>query len=106
MNWKSFLLGAAAGFAAGIITKELLGPSGHASPEKVLADVKEKLKKSGQIYGSWIVMKPETYVKNEVEYEVYNGGITRSIDDKREQFEFIADAKTGTLLELNVRAAD
>ena len=79
MNWKSFLLGAAAGFAAGIITKELLGPSGHTSPEKVLADVKEKLKKSGQIYGSWIVMKPETYVKNEVEYEVYNGGITRSI---------------------------
>lgn len=106
MNWKSFLLGAAAGVAAGIIAKELLDPSGYTSPEKVLADVKERIKKNGQIYGSWIVMNPETYVKNEMEYDVYNGGITRDIDGKREQFEFIADAKTGTLLELNSRNTD
>ncbi len=102
MNWKSFLLGAAVGFTAAIATKELLDPSRSTSPERVLADVKERVKKHGRIYGSWIVMKPEAYVKDELTYEVYRGGVTRILDGKRELFEFVADSKTGTILELNL----
>ncbi len=104
MNWKSFLLGAAVGYAAARTAKELLDPSRNPSPEKVLADVKEHVKKNGRIYGSWIVMYPETYVKDELTYKVYRGGVTRNLDGKREQFEFVADSKTGTLLELNLQS--
>jgi predicted small secreted protein len=34
---------------------------------------------------------------------VYKGGITRNTEGKREQFEFVADASTGTILELNAQ---
>lgn len=103
MNWKSFLLGAAVGYGAAIATRELLDPSRNPSPEKVLTDVKERVKKNGKIYGSWIVMKPEAYVKDELTYEVYRGGVTRNTDGKHEQFEFVADSKTGTILELRLQ---
>ena len=103
MNWKTFLLGTAAGFAAGYATKQLLDQSSKPSPDKVLAQVKETVKKDGNIYGSWILMKPENYSKNDLDYEVYKGGITRNTEGKREQFEFVADASTGTILELNAQ---
>lgn len=75
MNWKTFLLGTAAGFAAGYATKQILDQSSKPSPDKVLAQVKETVKKDGNIYGSWILMKPENYTKNDLDYEVYKGGI-------------------------------
>lgn len=103
MNWKSFLLGATVGYAATITAKALLDPSKNPSPEKVLAHIKESVKRNGRIYGSWIIMKPEVYEKDERTYEVYRGGVTRILDGKQEQFEFIADSKTGTILELNVQ---
>ncbi|KWW20100.1 MULTISPECIES: hypothetical protein [Peribacillus] len=103
MNWKTFLLGTAAGFAAGYATKQILEQSTRTSPDKVLAHVKETVKKDGNIYGSWILMKPETYTKNELDYLVYKGGITRNTEGLREQFEFVADAATGTILELNAQ---
>lgn len=103
MNWKGFLLGAIVGYSATIATKKLLDSSGNASPEKVLTDVKNKVKKNGSIYGSWIIMKPESYEKNELTYTVYRGGVTRNLDGKREQFEFVADSKTGTILDLHLQ---
>ncbi|MCK1991896.1 PepSY domain-containing protein [Peribacillus muralis] len=103
MNWKTFLLGTAAGFAAGFAAKQILDQSSGPSPDKVLAQVKETVKRDGNIYGSWILMKPEAYTKNELDYLVYKGGITRNTEGLREQFEFIADATTGTILELNAQ---
>lgn len=100
MKWKSFLFGAAVGYAAALTAKELLDSSRYPSPEKVLANVKEQVKKNGKIYGSWILMQPEVYVKNELRYEVYRGGVTRILNGKHEKFEFAADCKTGTILEL------
>ena len=101
MNWKSALAGAAAGFAACYAVKQAMEQSsGGPSPEKVLASVKDAVKKDGKIYGSWILMKQENYTKNELEYEVFKGGITRNADGSQKQFEFIADASTGTILEL------
>ncbi|PLT31482.1 PepSY domain-containing protein [Peribacillus deserti] len=99
MNWKSLLLGIGAGFAAGYTAKQLLDKQ-EASPEKVLSHVKSLLKKDGKIQGSWIIMKPEVYQKFDLPYTVYRGGITKNTDGQQEQFEFIADAKTGSILEL------
>lgn len=100
MKWKTLLLGAAAGFAAGYATKQVIEQSGNPSPEKVLENVKAAVKKDGNVYGSWIVMKPENYEKYNLDYQVYKGGITRDTNGNREQFEFVADASTGTILEL------
>ncbi|MBM7692935.1 putative small secreted protein [Peribacillus deserti] len=100
MNWKSLLLGIGAGFAAGYTAKQLLDNKPEASPEKVLSHVKSLLKKGGKIQGSWILMKPEMYQKFDLPYKVYRGGITKSTHGLQEQFEFVADAKTGSILEL------
>lgn len=100
MNYKNLLLGAAAGFAAGYAAKQALEQNCGPSPEKVLASVKESVKKDGKIYGSWIVMKPENYQKNDLDYQVFKGGITRYTDGLLEQFDFAADASTGTIIDL------
>jgi predicted small secreted protein len=100
MNWKTIAIGVAAGFAAGYVTKQAIEQTSRPTPEKVLAHVKNTVRKDGQIYGSWIVMKPEPFQKFDVTYSVYKGGISRYMNGKQEQLEFVADANTGTLLEL------
>ncbi|WP_108671330.1 hypothetical protein [Peribacillus acanthi] len=100
MNWKNLLLGAAVGFAAGVLTSQAIERNVSMSPEKILQDAKNALRKNGKIIGSWIVMKSEQYEKNDLTYTVFKGGLTRKIGDHQEQLEFIADAMTGTILEV------
>jgi predicted small secreted protein len=100
MNWKNLLMGVAVGFAAGVLTSKAIDRNVSMSPEKILQDAKNALQKNGKIIGSWIVMKTEPYEKNELTYTVYKGGLTRKTGDQNEQFEFIADAMTGTILEV------
>ncbi|WP_409289877.1 hypothetical protein V1498_04765 [Peribacillus sp. SCS-26] len=99
MNWKSFALGALAGFAAGYGAK-MARQSADTPPETILSHVKSVLKKDGRIQGSWIIMKPEAYEHHSIPYTVYRGGITKVSGDMNEQYEFIADSKTGTILNL------
>lgn len=100
MNWKSFIGGIAAGFAAGYVVKELTNQTGLASPEKILSTIKTTLNQDGSnIRGSWIMMKPEKYTKNELDYDVYKGGLTKVTGTEATQYEFIADANTGTIIE-------
>ncbi|MFZ7944935.1 MULTISPECIES: PepSY domain-containing protein [Bacillaceae] len=100
MNWKSFLLGAAAGVISGYVTKEILNKKTKVSPEKVLEHVKKQFKQHGPISGSWIHMAAEPYQKQHLNYQVYKGGISKQNDGANEQYEFIADASTGTILDL------
>ncbi|PQD94594.1 hypothetical protein CYL18_13080 [Pradoshia eiseniae] len=101
MNWKTFITGAAAGFAAGYVVKELSNKKGMVSPEKVLTTIKTTLGDEGtNIRGSWIMMKPEKYTRNYLDYDVYKGGLTKVDGHESSQFEFIADANTGTILDI------
>lgn len=101
MRWKSFLLGVAVGALSSYATNQLLTSKSYISAEKVLEHAKNVFKAQGPISGSWIHMKLEPYEKNYLSYQVYKGGISRNLKDgSREQFEFIADAKTGTLLDV------
>jgi predicted small secreted protein len=100
MNWKSFYLGAAVGIVGGYVTKEILTQKTNISPERVLGAVKKNLQPKGQILGSWIHMEAEPYDKNQMTYRVYKGGISQNTDGDIQQYEFIADAQTGTLLDL------
>ncbi|KAB2338876.1 hypothetical protein F7731_04825 [Cytobacillus depressus] len=99
MNWKSFILGVGVGLAGGYAARELLAQKTTVSPEKALANAKHAFKKSGPISGSWIHMQTEPYQKNQLKYDVYRGGISRFTGDDMEQYEFIADAKTGAILD-------
>ncbi|MEH7544273.1 MULTISPECIES: PepSY domain-containing protein [Bacillaceae] len=100
MNWKSFFLGAAVGIVGGYVTKEILTQKTNVSPERVLGAVKKHLQPKGSIQGSWIHMEAEPYDKNQMTYRVYKGGISQNTDGNIKQYEFIADAQTGTLLDL------
>ena len=100
MKWKKFLLGAAAGFACGYAAKIIMHKYEQIAPETILNEVKTEMKQYGKIIGSWIVMTPEVYTINNKQYKVYRGGYTQMSQEQPIQFEFIADARTGTLIEL------
>lgn len=102
MRWTTFILGVAVGALSGYATNKYISTQSFISAEKALEFAKSRFKEQGPISGSWIHMKVEPFHKNNLTYQVYKGGISRnpSTSGKREQFEFIADAKTGTLLDV------
>jgi predicted small secreted protein len=101
MKLKDFLAGVLTGVAAGIVVSETIDRvNQNVSADSVLNNIKEAFKNEGPIDGSWIVMKTEPYTNNVITMDVFRGGISRIKDGELEQFEFAADAKTGTVVEL------
>jgi predicted small secreted protein len=100
MNWKSFILGIGIGAAGGILLSDKLKDASFVSAEKVLKDVKLSFKKEGRVDGSWISMKPEDYQKHSLSTKVYKGGVSRRSEGRLEQYEFLADAYTGTVIDV------
>ncbi|MBS4200047.1 PepSY domain-containing protein [Bacillus sp. FJAT-49732] len=100
MNWKSFIAGAVAGIVGGYCLSKKIRETMPLSGEEVLADVKHAFKKEGKIDGSWMQMKPEDYKKYAIQTKVYRGGITTRQNGERQQYEFIADAYTGSVIDI------
>lgn len=100
MSWNKFFLGFGVGFASALLVKEALSDS-TIPGDKALKLAKEAFKKNGPIDGSWIQMNPEDYTKSGLHYQVYKGGISRKLNHESHQYEFIMDAKTGSILEVN-----
>lgn len=99
MNWKRVIFGAGIGFALGFLVA-IKWQANTMAPEKILKRAKEHVNEKFPITGSWIHMIPETYTKNDIDYVVYRGGITAANESGEDvPYEFIADAKTGTILE-------
>lgn len=101
MNWKAFITGAAAGIIGGYMLREKMKQSTFVSGEIALANAKKAFKAQGPIDGSWIQLKREDYRKYALVTKIYRGGISCKKDGKQQQFEFIADAYTGRLLDVN-----
>lgn len=99
MNWKTFLTGVSTGLVAGIVLRESIAKNQKITAEKALANAKAAFKKHGPIQGSWIQMEKQPYTKSFLEYEVYIGGISRTVNDQTEQYEFIVDTTTGAILD-------
>lgn len=99
MNWKSFFIGLGAGLVCGYAAREALAHRPLMNPDQTLAKAKELFKQNGPISGSWIYMKPEKYEKQGLTYTVYKGGISRMQNGHLDQYEFIADAKTGCVID-------
>lgn len=68
--------------------------------EAVLESVKEMFLTDGPIEGSWIELYPVPLTRFSAETKVYYGGISRKENDQLIQYEFIADAYTGTILDI------
>lgn len=101
MKLKDFLAGVLTGIATGIVVNETINRlNQNVGADSVLNNVKEAFKKEGPIDGSWIVMKTEPYKNHVLTMDVYRGGVSRIKNGELEQFEFAADAKTGTIVEL------
>ena len=101
MKLSDFLAGVLTGVAAGIVVSETIDRvNQNVSADSVLNTIKDAFKNEGPIDGSWIVMKTEPFTNNVITMDVYRGGISRIKEGELEQFEFAADAKTGTVVEL------
>ncbi|WP_017756158.1 PepSY domain-containing protein [Calidifontibacillus oryziterrae] len=99
MRLNQLLLGLGIGAIAGAYVNQKYMKN-HISSETALKIVKKAFKDHGPIDGSWIHMKPEKVNKFNLSYNVYRGGITRTIDSKVEQYEFLVDSKTGTIIDV------
>ncbi|WP_316571002.1 PepSY domain-containing protein [Neobacillus sp. YIM B06451] len=103
MNWKAFLFGAVAGAAGAYAVNAAISHKMDVPAQKVLNHARSQFRLSGQVSGSWIHMEAVPFEKNGIQYKVYRGGITRTspdLEDGTEQFEFVADATTGTILDV------
>ncbi|MEK4230376.1 hypothetical protein [Solibacillus sp. FSL H8-0538] len=101
MKLKDFMLGVVTGLAAAVVIKEVSERvSPYLSANDVLNNIKAEFKKQSPIDGSWIYMKTENFKNGFMEVPVYRGGISRMSDGEMETFEFAADARSGSVLEL------
>jgi predicted small secreted protein len=70
------------------------------SADDVLNQVKRAFLLEGPIEGSWINFEKQPLRKFAVHSTAYNGGITRMEDGELAIYEFLADTKTGTVLDI------
>ena len=101
MRMRDLLLGFSTGIAAGFVIREVAYRIDPMKPaELVLHGIKQSFKAEGPIDGSWIYMKTEPFKRQMISTDVYRGGISRVREGEIEQFEFFADARTGTVVDL------
>lgn len=100
MSRKRAIIVAGLGIAIGYLLKDQIDQYKQITPDEALENAKQKFLKQGPVNGSWIYMNPETIEKNGLTYNVYRGGITRTIDGETKQYEFFADADTGTVIDV------
>ncbi|WP_080146123.1 hypothetical protein [Marinilactibacillus piezotolerans] len=99
----TYLLGAI-GFIVSFLLGFLLYPKVskkqtiHA--DTILEQVKDQFREEGPIDGSWIELTKVPWKKFAYSTDVYYGGISRLEENVLVQYEFIADAYTGSLIDL------
>ncbi|MFV0557899.1 MAG: hypothetical protein ACK5MW_04590 [Enterococcus sp.] len=104
-EWTYFTNGVALGATLGVITGTAATlyckKKQHLSADRVLDLVKLDFLKEGAIEGSWINFEKQPIRKFAVHTQAYSGGITRMEDDQLVSYEFLADTKTGTVLDIS-----
>lgn len=99
MNRKQFLLACCASFTFGYIVKDIVDHHyKKVTPERALQYAKEQFERHQPIASSWIYTHIEHLHMNGLSYDAYRGGMTRDIDGKTHEYEFYADAETGTVI--------
>ncbi|WP_438360613.1 PepSY domain-containing protein [Levilactobacillus namurensis] len=85
----------------GIFITQLFKGAAHLDPDTILDRVKRQFRQESPIEGAWIEHQTVPYQKFAVKTRVYYGGINRYEDDQLVQYQFIADAKTGSVLDIH-----
>ncbi|AGY81308.1 MULTISPECIES: PepSY domain-containing protein [Carnobacterium] len=92
------LLGA--GLTCGYFLHKLIAEKKAIQGDTILKHVKKVFLKEGSIEGSWIELQKVPLQKFALKTDVYYGGISRIEENQLVQYEFIADAYTGSILDL------
>ena len=87
-------------FLFGALTFFLIDKNKPINPDRILNHVKREFRADGPIEGSWIEMTKVPWSKHSYSAEVYYGGLSRFENGLRQQYEFIADAHTGSIIDL------
>lgn len=72
----------------------------YMTADVILEKVKQAFRKESAIEGAWINEKPRQHTEFAIHTMVYTGGLSRLEDQKLVQYEFTADAKTGSILKI------
>ena len=87
-------------FLLGLFAFFLIEQKVPMNADKILNHVKDQFKEDGPIEGSWIEMTKVPWKKYSYDTKVYYGGISRHEEGEVIQYEFVADAYTGTLMDI------
>lgn len=93
-------VGASLGVLAGVLATKWLIKRQKMKPEVVLEQVKSAFLAEGPIEGAWIEFTKTPLQKFAIKTQTYTGGITRLEDGDYAQYEFVADAQTGTVMDI------
>lgn len=93
-------LGVGVGVLSGIASTMWYQKKKTMDADTVLENVKASFLKEGPIEGSWIQFEKKPIRKFAINSKTYTGGISRLEDGKMVQYEFLADAYTGTVIDV------
>ncbi|MGO2082184.1 PepSY domain-containing protein [Vagococcus sp.] len=93
-------IGLVIGLAGGALASYWYNKNKTLSADDILEQVKNDFLQEGPIEGSWIHFKKEPAQKFAIKSKVYTGGISRIEDGDLVQYEFIADAYTGSIIDI------
>jgi len=94
------IIGFTLAFGLGMLAQNQISKRKTINSDDILKKVKKEFKKEGPIEGSWIEMTKVPWKKFAYETDVYYGGISRKEENQLIQYEFIADAYSGNLIDV------
>ncbi|MBF7128218.1 PepSY domain-containing protein [Pediococcus pentosaceus] len=87
-------------FALGSLVTYQIKEHRKVRPQSALARVRRSFEDDGPIEGAWIESKSSPLNRYGLKASVYYGGITKYENNELIQYEFIADAYTGTIIDI------
>ena len=93
-------LGAGLGVVGGVLSTLWFQRNRTLDADLVLENIKDAFLKEGPIEGSWIEFEKKPLRKFAIHSKTYNGGISRIEDGSLVQYAFVADAQTGTVIDV------
>lgn len=94
------ITGAIISFILGFVTFFIVENNTPVNADKILNNVKDQFREDGPIEGSWIEMTKVPWKKYSYDTDVFYGGISRTENGQIAQYEFVADAYTGALMDI------
>lgn len=90
---------------AGFVAGKIFG-NRKLNANTILNLVASDFKKEGPIAGSWIIHQAKPFQRFASKTMAYQGGITRQEDGQLVTYQFLADAYTGSILEMKRTAGE